>query len=60
MAYIHPDNYDLGAAPLASFEVEGKFQKVSMSRIPYARGEFMTGIAAKHMDAVLGFYTPHT
>ncbi len=56
MVYVHPDNYNLGPAPLSESSMEASFQKVSMSHIPYARGEFMTGIAAKHTDAVLGRY----
>jgi isocitrate dehydrogenase len=56
MAYVPPENYALGEAPLSPSAVEERFQKISMSRIPYARGEFMTGIAARHIDAVLGRY----
>lgn len=54
--YVHPDNYDLGVPPLAESQIEPRFQKASMSHIPYARGEFMTGISAKHTDAILGRY----
>ncbi len=55
-AYVHPDDYDLGVSPLAPSSAVGKIEKALMSHLPYARGEFMTGIAAKHVDELLSRY----